>query len=117
MTLNTTEEGVAEIIDALRDSKLNISEEGVAKLRDALRDSHNVSSDDATWILTSAFIIFTMQSGKSKISSIQLPTVLFLEHMQTVQTQIRRHRTWCLIWVSSVCLQIWRKMKTTTQQQ
>ena len=82
MTLNTTEEGVAEIIDALRDSKLNISEEGVAKLRDALRDSHNVSSDDATWILTSAFIIFTMQSGKSMISSVQLPTVFFLEHLQ-----------------------------------
>lgn len=25
---------------------------------------NNVSEDDATWILTSAFIIFTMQSGR-----------------------------------------------------
>ena len=31
---------------------------------DSLRDNHSVSNDDATWILTSAFIIFTMQSGK-----------------------------------------------------
>ena len=31
---------------------------------DSLRDNHYVSNDDATWILTSAFIIFTMQSGK-----------------------------------------------------
>ena len=31
---------------------------------DALRDKRAISHDDATWILTSAFIIFTMQSGK-----------------------------------------------------
>ena len=31
---------------------------------DSLRDIHTASHDDATWILTSAFIIFTMQSGK-----------------------------------------------------
>ena len=31
---------------------------------DSLRSEHTVTHDDATWILTSAFIIFTMQSGK-----------------------------------------------------
>ena len=31
---------------------------------DSLRDIYTASHDDATWILTSAFIIFTMQSGK-----------------------------------------------------
>ena len=35
-----------------------------ASATDSLRDFHSVSHDDATWILTSAFIIFTMQSGK-----------------------------------------------------
>ena len=34
------------------------------------------------------------------------PSVLFVGHWQTVQTQIRRHRTRRLIRVSSVCLQI-----------
>ena len=33
---------------------------------DSLRDKHTVNDDDATWILTSAFIIFTMQSGKCR---------------------------------------------------
>ena len=31
--------------------------------------SGNNSWDDATWILTSAFVIFTMQSGKYKATS------------------------------------------------
>ena len=35
-----------------------------ASAADSLRDIHTASHDDATWILTSAFIIFTMQSGK-----------------------------------------------------
>ena len=31
-------------------------------------------------------------------------SVLFVGHMQTVETQTRRHRTRCLIRVSTVCL-------------
>ena len=30
-------------------------------------------------------------------------SVLFMEQGQTVQTQIRRHRTWCLIGIFTVC--------------
>ena len=45
---------------------------------DALRDSHPVSSDDATWILTSAFIIFTMQSGECEFYIITLCVCLFV---------------------------------------
>ena len=32
------------------------------------------------------------------------PRVLFVEHHQTVQNQIRRHKTGCLIRFSTVCL-------------
>ena len=33
------------------------------------------------------------------------PSVLFVGHMQTTQTQIRHHRGWRLIRVSTVCLE------------
>ena len=33
------------------------------------------------------------------------PSILFVGHRQTVETQIRRHITWHLIRVSTVCLQ------------
>ena len=33
------------------------------------------------------------------------PSVLFVGRKQTVEIQIRRRRTWRLIWVSTVCLQ------------
>ncbi len=33
-----------------------------------LSSNSEVSHDDATWILTSAFIIFTMQSGRADYS-------------------------------------------------
>ena len=39
-----------------------VSENGSSS--DGYQDKGLISWDDATWILTSAFIIFTMQSGK-----------------------------------------------------
>ena len=33
------------------------------------------------------------------------PSILFMGHRQTVQTQIRRHIMWCLIRIFTICLQ------------
>ena len=43
---------------------LNLTEIETTNHFESMRDDHHVRNDDATWILTSAFIIFTMQSGK-----------------------------------------------------
>ena len=46
----------------------NLTEIETTNHFESMRDDHQVRNDDATWILTSAFIIFTMQSGKILLS-------------------------------------------------
>ena len=44
------------------------AEETFEEYRSMRSNTYTVNNDDATWILTSAFIIFTMQSGNSMLS-------------------------------------------------
>ena len=42
-----------------------------------------------------------------------MPSVNFMGHRQTVQTQIRNHRIWCLIRIFTICLQkvLWANLE------
>ena len=51
-------------------------------------------------------IIYKLNFSNSTLLNPLEPSVLFVGHRQTVQTQIRRHRMRRLIRVSTVCLQI-----------
>lgn len=46
---------------------------------------NNLTWDDATWILTSSFIIFTMQSGRFLLENFNFITVSFIDSMFVVE--------------------------------
>ena len=62
--------------------------------------SSEKAGDNKSWLL--AVILATCNGWRLNPYK---PDVLFVGHRQTVQTQIRRHKTWRLIRVSNVFLQ------------